>query len=43
MESYVAGLIPSAYVALALGGYNPTSHSRKMPTQLEEELQDDLL
>ena len=41
MDPYVAGLLPSTEVALAVGAYNPTGHSRKMPTQLLE-LQDDL-
>ena len=41
MDPYVAGLMPSADVALALEGYNPTGHSREMPTQLLKELQDD--
>ena len=38
MDPYVARSMPSTDVALALGGYKSTDHSRRMPTQLEEEL-----
>ena len=43
MALCAAGLTPSADVALALGVCNPTGHSSRVPTQLLEELQDDLL